>query len=79
MPEGEFFIVLFAAAVIFAICCGIALDLYIIGRRKNSKTLKILALISTIPGLVVFVPMFALLLMWIWYWIFGAKPTPSPN
>ena len=65
MPEPEFLIVLFATGVIFMICCGIAAGLYFLGRRNNSKGLKILAIVSLVPGLLVFVPMFILLLMWV--------------
>jgi len=75
MPEPEFFIVLFATGVIFMICCGIAVGLYFLRRRKDSKVLKILAIISLIPGLLAFVPMFILLLMWVWHWKFGNKTT----
>lgn len=77
MPEPEFFILLFVAGVIFGVCCLIAGALYFWGRRKNSRALKIVAIVPLIPGLIVFVPMFFLLLMWIWYWIFGDKTAAS--
>ena len=73
MPEPEFFIILIAATAIFVVCCGIATGLYIWGRKRNSKALKILAAIPLIIGLIVFLPMFGLLVMWICYWIFGSK------
>jgi len=73
MPEPEFFLVLFAAGGVFVVCCAIAIPLYFWGRKQNSKFLKILALLPMIIGLIVFMPMFILLLSWIWYWIFGDK------
>jgi len=73
MPEPEFFIVLFAAGAVFVVCCSIAVGLYFWGRKKNSKALKIVAAVPMIIGLIVFAPMFVLLVMWIWYWIFGHK------
>ena len=73
MPEPEFFILLFVACAVFGVCSLIAGCLYFLGRRKNSKLFKLLAILLLIPGLVVFVPMFFLLLMWVWYWTFGDK------
>lgn len=78
MPEPEFFILLIVAAVVFGICSALAGGLYLLGRYKKSTVLKSLALIPLIPGLVVFVPMFLLLLGWVCYWIFG-EPTTAPT
>lgn len=80
MPEPEFFILLLVAGVILGVCCWVAGGLYFWGRRKNSRVLKMVAVLPLIPGLIVFVPMFFLLLMWIWYWIFGDKtPASAPE
>jgi magnesium-transporting ATPase (P-type) len=83
MPEPEFFILLFVACAVFGMCSLIAGGLYFWGRRKNSKLFKVLAILTLVPGLIVFVPMFFLLLMWVWYWIFddktaGSSPQISP-
>jgi hypothetical protein len=73
MPEPEFFFLLFVACAILGVCGPIAGGLYFWGRRKKSRLLKVLAVLPLIPGLVVFVPMFLLLVMWVWYWVFGDK------
>jgi len=73
MPEPEFFVLLFAAGGVFVVCCAIAIALFVWGRAKKSKSLKILAGIPMLCGLVVFVPVLFLLLSWIWYWLFGTK------
>jgi hypothetical protein len=77
MPEPEFFIVLFAAGLVFVVCSLIAVGLFVWARRKNSKALKIVAAVPLICGIVVFAPMLFLLLTWIWYWIFGNKTAGS--
>jgi len=75
MPEPEFFILLLATCAILGICSLVAGGLYLWGRHKKSRRLKVLAIVPLIPGLVVFLPMFLLLLIWIWYWVFGDKTT----
>lgn len=71
IPEPEFFFGLFFTAIIFGVCCIVSGSIYYWGRRKKSTVLKILSVLPLIPGLIVYMPFFLLLLMWIWYWIFG--------
>jgi NADH:ubiquinone oxidoreductase subunit 6 (subunit J) len=73
MPEPEFFIILIAAGAVFAVCAAIAMGLFVWGRRKKSKPLKIIAALALICGLIVLAPFVFLLLSWIWYWMFGSN------
>ncbi len=78
MPEPEFFITLLVSGGIFAIAIAIANALHRKGQRENSKTLQWLAALPLGCGLIVFAPMFLLLLGWIYHWIFGGDlPAPS--
>jgi hypothetical protein len=73
MPEAEFYILLIFAGAIFVICSLIAAGIYYVGRRQNSRSLKVLAILPLVCGLIVFVPMALVLLMWVWCWIAGKK------
>ena len=73
MPEPEFFIILIAAGAVFAVFAAIAIGLFVWGRRKKSKPLKIVAGLALTCGLIVFAPFAFILLSWIWYWMFGGK------
>ena len=75
MPEPEFYIILFVACGILGACIFIAARLFSWGRRKNSAVLQVLATFPLVCGLIVFVPLVLLSLMWIWYGLYGDKGT----
>jgi hypothetical protein len=80
MPEPEFFIMLVFTGGIFAGAIAVAKALHRKGQRENSKYLQWLAALPLGCGLIVFAPMFLLLLGWIFHWIFGSdSPTPPPE
>jgi hypothetical protein len=56
----------------FGCICGAVI---FVGPSKNSAVLQVLTTFPLVCGLIVFVPLVLLSLMWIWYGLYGDKGT----
>jgi hypothetical protein len=72
-PEPEYFFGLFVAVAVFFVCAAITIILFGLGRRWNSKALKIISAVPVGISMVLFVPTIRMFWIWVSYWLLGNR------
>ena len=72
-PEPEFFFAIFGVGVIFFVCAMISLCIFYLGRKQNSKALKITAALPMLFATALLVPATRMFWAWVSYWLLGNR------